>query len=56
MNGSGIWLLDFRTGESREMTLEEHRQRAAEWMARTKVKDGVVYVDCDPPADPPAAA
>ena len=51
MAQSEIWHLDFRTGEAKQITVEEHRQMVAEWAKRTKVKNGIVYIDCDPPED-----
>lgn len=45
-----IWFLDFRTGEAREITVEEHARMAMEWQERCTFKDGVCYVDCEPPA------
>jgi hypothetical protein len=44
-----VLLLDFVHGEVRELTESEHRAMVVEWMKRTKIKDGVVYVDCEPP-------
>jgi hypothetical protein len=44
-----IYLLDFVRGEVRELTEAEHRAMVVEQMKRTKIKDGVVYIDCEPP-------
>ena len=44
-------LLDFVKGEMMWMTPEENAARAVEWAKRTTVKNGIVYVDCDPPED-----
>lgn len=46
---SMIVLFDFVRGEARELTEEEHRALVTEQMRRTKVKDGIVYIDCEPP-------
>ena len=45
------WYLNFATGESRPITREENAQMAMEYAKRTKVKNGIVYIDCDPPED-----
>jgi hypothetical protein len=50
--GGHIWHLNFVTGEARQITEAEHRQMVVEMQKRTKVKDGVLYIDCEPPPDP----
>lgn len=50
MSQNVILSLNFRTGEVRELSEAEHREMVAEQMKRTKVKDGVVYIDCEPPS------
>lgn len=45
------WLLDFRTGEVRQITPEENARMAMEAQKRYKVKNGIVYIDCEPPED-----
>lgn len=42
-------LVDFVKGEVMWMTAEENAVRAMEWAKRTTIKDGIVYIDCDPP-------
>lgn len=50
VGGDGeMWLVDFRHGEVRLMSIEEERARREEVARRQKLKDGVVYVDCEPP-------
>jgi hypothetical protein len=44
-----MWLLDFRTGEARKITRAEAAAMRAEMEARTTVRDGVLYIDCEPP-------
>lgn len=44
-------IFDFRRGEVRYVSREEHARMNAEWMARIKVKNGMVYIDCDPTED-----
>lgn len=51
MTTSTILYLNFKTGEVRELTEEEHRKMVYEQLKRTKVKNGIVYIDCDPPSD-----
>lgn len=46
-----IPLFDFVKGEVRMLTPEEHRRLVVEWMKRTIVKDGVLYIDCEPPVE-----
>jgi hypothetical protein len=45
------WHLNFATGEAKEISDEESARMAMEFNKRCKIKDGVVYVDCDPPED-----
>jgi hypothetical protein len=45
------YMLDFRTGEVRKISREENARLAMEQQKRQKVKDGVVYIDCEPPGD-----
>jgi hypothetical protein len=49
MSQSMIVLVDFVRGEVRELTEWEHQAMVAEQMKRTKVKDGIIYFDCEPP-------
>jgi hypothetical protein len=49
MSQSMIMLVDFVHGEVRELTEWEHQAMVTEQMKRTKVKDGIVYLDCEPP-------
>jgi hypothetical protein len=49
MSQSQIVLFDFVRGETRELTEAEHQAMVVEQMKRTKIKDGVVYIDCEPP-------
>jgi hypothetical protein len=44
-----VWLLDFCNGEARKITVEENARMAMEWQKRCTYKDGVCYVDCEPP-------
>lgn len=44
-----IWFLDFVKGEVREITAEEAALMAMEFAKRCKFKDGVCYIDCEPP-------
>lgn len=46
-----MWHLNFRTGVAEEISDEEGRRRMIEAMKRQKIKDGVLYIDCDPPED-----
>jgi hypothetical protein len=48
---SMVWFLDFRAGEARQITREEGARRAMEMQARTTVKDGILYIDCEPTDD-----
>jgi hypothetical protein len=47
MSRSMIVLVDFVHGEVRELTEWEHQAMVSEQMKRTKVKNGIVYVDCE---------
>jgi hypothetical protein len=55
MEHGEVYHFDFRTGEARLLTAEEHRAMVVEQMRRTKIKDGIMYVDCEPPEDEPTA-
>jgi hypothetical protein len=46
-----VWHLNFRTGEAREITAAENARMAMELAKRCTFKDGVCYVDCQPPLD-----
>ena len=51
MNSTKNLVFDFVNGEVRELSDEEWLQQAAEQMRRYKAKNGIVYIDCDPPED-----
>lgn len=46
-----VWFLDFAKGEARQITREEHALMVMEYAKRCTYKNGVCYVDREPPPD-----